>query len=64
MFEAAGNPANILKVPRIDPASLKLEQIHYEDPLKRVIDLHSSYHEFTTDTWYQSPWPRDDARFR
>ena len=64
MFEAAGEPADILKVPRIDPASLELEQIHYEDPLKRVIDMHSAYQEMTTGTWYQSPWRRDDARFR
>lgn len=64
MFEAAGEPANILKVPRIDPASLELEHIHYEDPLKRIVDMHSSYQEMTTGTWYQSPWPRDDAALR
>ena len=42
-----------------------LEDIPYPaDPLRRLVAMHGSAHEMMTSLVYQSPWPRDDARFR
>ncbi len=51
--------------PVIDPEAIPIDEIrYYHDPLQRLIRLHSSAHEMMTGLVYQSPWPRDDARFR
>ena len=34
------------------------------DPRRRLVALHGSVHEIMTGLSYQSPWPRNDARFR
>lgn len=42
-----------------------LEDVPYPaDPLRRLVAMHESAHEMMTGLVYQSPWPRDDARFR
>lgn len=34
------------------------------DPLRRLVSLHGSVQEMMTSLAYESPWPRNDARFR
>jgi hypothetical protein len=34
------------------------------DPMRRLVAMHASAHELMTGLVYQSPWPREDARFR
>ncbi|MFE2750535.1 hypothetical protein ACFXGA_00875 [Actinosynnema sp. NPDC059335] len=46
-----------------DPVSLSTDEIrYYQNPLRRLIALHSSKQEMTTGLSYVSPWPRTDAR--
>lgn len=49
---------------RPTPAQLKEAQIrYYRNPLRRLIGTHQSFFEYTGFA-YESPWPREDARFR
>jgi hypothetical protein len=50
---------------RIPIPDLNDEEVgYYSDPLQRLVNLHGSTQELSTGLVYQSPWPRDDARFR
>lgn len=47
------------------PADPPPEDVPYPaDPLRRLIALHGNTHEMMTGLTYESPWPREDARFR
>lgn len=47
------------------PSELTPSEIgYYDNPLQRVVGLHSSSIEMTTGFSYQSPWERADAQFR
>ncbi|MFC6155648.1 hypothetical protein [Kribbella jiaozuonensis] len=47
------------------PPELSPAEVSYpRDPLKRLVDMHNSAHEFVSGLVYTSPWPRVDARFR
>jgi hypothetical protein len=47
------------------PDSVAPESIpYYSDPLERVVAMHRTTQELTTGLVFESPWPRDDARFR
>ncbi len=46
------------------PDDLRPESVqYYRNPLQRLISMHSSFQELTGFA-YESPWQRDDARFR
>lgn len=48
-----------------NPAELRENQIsYYENPLHRLVQLHSSGQELTTGLVYRSPWERGDAHLR
>ncbi|WP_285730004.1 hypothetical protein [Nocardiopsis sp. ATB16-24] len=49
----------------VNPASLSEDEIsYYDNPLQRLIRMHSSASEYMTGLVYQSPWHRNDARGR
>jgi hypothetical protein len=51
--------------PRRDPAKISPARVHYyRNPLERLVKLHQSYAEMSTGLVYQSPFERQDARFR
>ncbi len=48
-----------------DPSSIPEGEIgYYRDPMRRLIGLHSGFHELMTGLAFVSPWPRKDAQFR
>ncbi|WP_433076622.1 hypothetical protein ACQP1P_32375 [Dactylosporangium sp. CA-052675] len=48
-----------------DPHSISDDEVsYYSDPMKRLVKMHTSFQELTTGIGFQSPWPREDARFR
>ncbi len=50
---------------RIDIMSIPDEEVrYYRDPMRRLVELHSGFHEIMTGLSFNSPWPRADARFR
>jgi hypothetical protein len=49
-------------VPRVDVADDDIG--YYTNPLERLVDMHGSTWEYSTGFGYESPWPREDARFR
>jgi hypothetical protein len=49
----------------IDPNSIPADEVgYYRDPLRRLIGLHSGFHEMMTSLSFVSPWLRRDAQFR
>lgn len=49
----------------IRPSDITKVRVRYsEDPLRRLIDLHTSSQELTTGNTFNSPFERRDARFR
>jgi len=60
---AAGTPLTRPDIP--DPRRLTDDEVrYYPDPLRRLVRVHSTTTEMTTGLTWQSPWPREDARFR
>ncbi len=52
-------------VVRVDPASLRPEQVrYYRNPLVRIVELHQTIRELSTGLAYVSPFPRSDAWHR
>jgi hypothetical protein len=48
-----------------DPSTIPETEIgYYRDPMRRLIGLHSGFHELMTGLAFVSPWPRKDAQFR
>lgn len=49
----------------VQPTDLAEEDIpYYQNPLARLVGLHSSVNEMTTGVGYLSPWPRGDTHLR
>lgn len=49
----------------VDPSTIRDSEVrYYRDPLRRLVSLHSGFHEITTGLVFVSPWPRSDAQFR
>jgi hypothetical protein len=47
-----------------DPRRLADDNVRYYDqPLRRLVRMHNTTREMTTGLSWQSPWPREDARF-
>jgi hypothetical protein len=64
MFDATGGEG-ILRADRVDLAISRYEEIGYaRNPLARIIQMHNGFTELPTGITYQSPWQREDARFR
>ena len=60
---AASTPTTRPEIP--DPRRLSDDEIRYNaDPLRRHVRVHDKTKEMMTGLISQSPWPRDDARFR
>jgi hypothetical protein len=48
-----------------DPSTIPEAEIrYYRDPMRRLIGLHSGFHQLMTGLAFVSPWPRSDAQFR
>ncbi|WP_433221060.1 hypothetical protein ACQP00_19500 [Dactylosporangium sp. CS-047395] len=48
-----------------DPHSIPDDEVsYYSDPMERLVKMHTSFRELTTGIGFQSPLPREDARFR
>lgn len=62
---ARSKPERPWEAEPIDPASLEPSSMPYaRNPLRRLLQLHESWQEFTTRVGYRSPWERSDARWR
>jgi hypothetical protein len=49
----------------VDPSTIRDSEVrYYRDPLRRLVSLHSGFHEITTGLVFVSPWPRSDAQLR
>jgi hypothetical protein len=49
----------------VDPRAIPERSIrYYREPLRRLVRMHSSSHEFTTGLIHRSPWEREDAQRR
>jgi hypothetical protein len=60
-----GNRRPKVGAPKVAPVALPPSRVKYHrDPLKRLVELHASFTEFTTGLTYRSPFERPDARMR
>src|SRR6266567_344579 len=60
LLRTAGAQRNIQ-----DPFAIPDSEIgYYRDPIRRLVGLHSGFHELMTGLAFISPWPRTDAQFR
>lgn len=48
-----------------DPATFSNDEVrYYRDPLRRLVEMHAGFHEMVTGLVFNSPWPREGARYR